>query len=103
MGKLRWTAWMGIAGAGMLVGLLLPFALQVLGVFLVVDDTLQPADAVVVLSGDTNRKRLDTALAILRAGMAKWVVVLTAPVGIDDEASAVRKHTESLGVEAGAA
>jgi uncharacterized SAM-binding protein YcdF (DUF218 family) len=75
-------------------------ALQGMGTFLVVDDGLRPVDAVVVLSGDASRERLDEAIGIVRRGLAGWIVVLTGtPPDFYDEAAAIRQYVKRRGVD----
>ena len=73
-------------------------ALRGVGTFLVVDDGLRPVDAVVVLSGDTSRERLDEAIRIVRRGLAGWIIVLTGtPPDFYDEAAAIRQYVKRRG------
>jgi uncharacterized SAM-binding protein YcdF (DUF218 family) len=74
-------------------------ALASVGAFLVVDDGLERTDAIVVLSGDGTRRRLDTALALVQRGLADRVIVLTGtPPDFFDEAPAVRRYALHRGV-----
>jgi uncharacterized SAM-binding protein YcdF (DUF218 family) len=76
-------------------------ALQRAGAFLVVDDALRPADAVVVLSGDASRSRLDEAIRVVRLGAADRVIALTATPPDFYEATAIRRYVERRGVDPG--
>ncbi len=93
--------WIGIALTTVLVGVFAWHpAMRGLGTYLVVDDPLRQADAVVVLSGDANRTRLDAAAAVARRGVAKWVIVLTeAPRNSLYDTSAVRQDAGLRGVD----
>ena len=100
----RCTTWKALAFAGIV---LLGFAawrpiLRALGVFLVVDDGLRRSDAVVVLSGDSNRERLDTAIAIRRRGLAERIIALTGTSSdLDDEEPGIRRDAERGGLDGG--
>jgi uncharacterized SAM-binding protein YcdF (DUF218 family) len=76
--------------------------LRAAGAFLVVDEGLEPADAVVVLSGDGGRERLDTAIALVRQGLVEWIIVLTVtPPAFYDEATALRRYARRFGIDPG--
>lgn len=67
-----------------------------------VDDRLEPADAILVLSGDAERERLDTALALARRGLAERIVVLTGtPPSFYDESSVIRAYAGRTGIAPG--
>jgi uncharacterized SAM-binding protein YcdF (DUF218 family) len=69
-----------MVGLGLALGLVAwalstPFGLQAAGDFLVIRDPLRPADVVIAISGDGTGERARTAAALLRRGMARWMVV----------------------------
>lgn len=76
-------------------------ALGALARYLVVDQNLDTADVVVILSGDVDRSRLAAGLALVTEGRARWVVVLTGPPQTSyDDLATLRSHAESRGVDA---
>ncbi len=94
--------WIGVALATALLGALTwrP-ALRGLGTYLVVDDPLRQVDAVVVLSGDVDRKRLDTAVAIVQRRVSRSLLIVTdSDRNSDQEAQLVRLHAERRGTDA---
>src|SRR5215469_6763321 len=56
-----------LAGALLLIGILLVYCFIHLGSFLVIENP-QPSDAIVVLAGDVNDKRYDRGIELLRRG-----------------------------------
>ncbi len=87
----RRTASLAVAGVALLGLVVWRPALRALGGFLIVNDGLRHADAVVVLSGDSNHERLVTAISIVRNGLAGRIIVLTdTRADLDDEEPAIR-------------
>ncbi len=86
----------------LVAAVLLPFLLVLgygmlrwLGAFLIVADPLQPSDAVVVLSGGA-LDRLDTAVAVIADGNARYLIL----TNTDERADNGRKTTDYLFSEA---
>jgi uncharacterized SAM-binding protein YcdF (DUF218 family) len=74
----RWRlVWVGLGAAGSAAAawLTTPAGLQALGDFLVVRDAVQPADVVIVVSGDGTGERARTAARLVRQGLAPWLLV----------------------------
>lgn len=84
----------GLAGAG------LPPALNALGAALIVDEPLRPADAILVLAGDTRQgDRVRHAAALFQRGLAPLLVLSGVPVGFrTHEAEIMQRFAEHLGV-----
>ncbi len=55
--------------------LLSPPGLQAIGDFLVVEDALVPADAVIAISGDGTGERVATAVDLVRRGYGRWLIL----------------------------
>ncbi|MBE0467880.1 MAG: YdcF family protein [Candidatus Desulforudis sp.] len=73
-------------------------ALPHIGRFLVVNDELEPADALVVLSGDRG-ERLEYAFGLYDAGLADLFILTGGPLYADlSEADLLRRHAVMLGV-----
>jgi len=92
------SALLVVAAAGLLArGLWLP----TVGSFLVVADPLQPADAVVALSGG-DRGRVDEAARVVLAGYGTWLVGTNYPLNLpgirDDYDALVRQEAVWQGV-----
>lgn len=49
--------------------------LQAVGDFLVIQDRLSPADAVIAISGDGTNERVTVAASVVQAGYAPWLVL----------------------------
>jgi uncharacterized SAM-binding protein YcdF (DUF218 family) len=69
-----------VVGLGLVLGLAawppgVPLGLQAAGDFLVIRDPLRPADVVIAISGDGTGERARTAAALLRRGLAPWMIV----------------------------
>jgi len=58
-----------------------PVLLQGLGDFLVIRDPLEPADAVIAVSGDGTGERARAAAALIRAGYAPWLILSGSTAG----------------------
>jgi uncharacterized SAM-binding protein YcdF (DUF218 family) len=56
-----------------------PFILWQAGRFLVVNDDLQAADAVIALGGDTDFDRLDRAVEVYKQGLARVLIIPDTP------------------------
>jgi uncharacterized SAM-binding protein YcdF (DUF218 family) len=52
-----------------------PALLQAAGDFLVIRDSLEPADAVIAISGDGTGERAAAAAALVLAGYGRWLIV----------------------------
>ena len=76
--------------------------LDAVGRALIVEDPLRPADAILVLGGETRQgDRVAHAVKLYRQGLAPLLVVSGTPVGFRaHEAEIMRRHAEFLGVPA---
>ena len=72
------------------------------GRFLVRDDPLAASDAVVVLAGDPDYERTATAVALLRAHLAKRLFLTGGEPGPGDSATSLRDQAIEAGVAADA-
>ncbi len=102
-GGIRVSARIGIILAVALLGSLAwrP-TLRALGTFLVVDDALGQAEAVVVLSGDVDGKRLDSAITLVQRGITGWIIVLMDTAqDAPDPAPTIRQYAALRGVDVG--
>jgi uncharacterized SAM-binding protein YcdF (DUF218 family) len=97
----RWAK--RLLGVVVLVGLAvagLPPALDAVGRALIADDPLHPADAILVLSGESREgDRVQRAVALYKQGLAPLLVLSGAPAGFrTHEAEIMQRHAEYLGV-----
>jgi len=78
------------------------FGLDAAGRALIVEDPLHPADAILVLAGDTREgDRVRHAASLYKRGLAPLLVLSGTPVGFrTHEADIMQRHTEFLGVPA---
>ena len=82
----------------------LPFAvsmgLNALGVALITDDPLHPADAILVLGGESrDGDRVQHAVKLFKRGLAPLLVLSGTPMGFrTHEVDIMRRHAEFLGV-----
>ena len=97
----RWAKWL----LGTVLSLVvLPFAvsmgLNALGAALITDDPLHPADAILVLGGESrDGDRVQHAVKLFKRGLAPLLVLSGTPVGFrTHEADIMRRHAEFLGV-----
>lgn len=67
---------------------------------LVVADPVAPADAIVVMAGDPGYERTTTAAALMRAGLARTLILTGGEPGPGDSAESLRAHALALGVPA---
>jgi len=99
----RWRVWVFLlvvlAGAAWGV----PWALGAIGQRLITEDPLHPADAILVLAGDTREgDRVRHAVDLYRRGLAPVLVLSGTPVGFrTHEADIMRGFAEYLGVPPG--
>jgi len=62
-------------GAALAATVFAPALLQAAGDFLVIRDLLEPADAVIAISGDGTGERAVAAAALVLAGYGRWLIV----------------------------
>lgn len=62
-------------GAALAATVFAPALLQAAGDFLVIRDPLEPADAVIAISGDGTGERAGAAAALVLAGYGRWLIV----------------------------
>ena len=97
----RWV-WRLLAAVLVLVALAyaVPMGLNALGVALITDDPLHPADAILVLAGDSREgDRVQHAVGLFKRGLAPLLVLSGTPMGFrTHEADVMRRHAEFLGV-----
>ena len=97
----RWAKWLLGAVLSLVV---LPFAvsmgLNALGVALITDDPLHPADAILVLGGESrDGDRVQHAVKLFKRGLAPLLVLSGTPMGFrTHEVDIMRRHAEFLGV-----
>jgi len=65
---------------------------------LVVADPLAPSDAIVVMAGDPGYERTAAAAALMRAGLARTLILTGGEPGPGDSAESLRAHALQLGV-----
>lgn len=65
---------------------------------LVVADPLVPSDAIVVMAGDPGYERTAAAAALMRAGLARTLILTGGEPGPGDSAESLRAHALRLGV-----
>src|SRR5207245_480671 len=77
-----------------------PMGLNALGEALITDDPLHPADAILVLGGESREgDRVRHAVKLLKRGLAPLLVLSGTPLGFrTHEADVMRRHAEFLGV-----
>lgn len=88
---------------GVLIGVLGvagPVGLEAAGRALIADDPLHPADAILVLAGETREgDRVMHAVSLYKRGLAPVLVLSGTPMGFrTHEANVMRRHAEHLGV-----
>ena len=97
----RW-GWRLLAAVLILVALAyaVPMGLKALGAALITDDPLHPADAILVLAGDSREgDRVRHAVELFKRGLAPLLVLSGTPMGFrTHEADVMRRHAEFLGV-----
>src|SRR3989442_2953230 len=97
----RW-GWRLLAAVLILVALAfaVPMGLNALGAALITDDPLQPADAILVLGGESREgDRVRHAVKLFNRGLAPLLVLSGTPMGFrTHEADVMRRHAEFLGV-----
>jgi uncharacterized SAM-binding protein YcdF (DUF218 family) len=96
----RWRVWVFllVVLAGATWGV--PWALEAIGQCLLTEDPLHPADAILVLAGDTRKgDRVRHAVNLYKHGLAPLLVLSGTPVGFrTHEADIMRELAEYLGV-----
>lgn len=95
----RWR----LLGAGLILVALafaVPMGLKALGAVLITDDSLHPADAILVLAGESREgDRVRHAVRLFKRGLAPLLVLSGTPMGFrTHEADVMRRHAEFLGV-----
>jgi uncharacterized SAM-binding protein YcdF (DUF218 family) len=77
-----------------------PMGLKALGAALITDDPLHPADAILVLAGESREgDRVRHAVRLFKRGLAPLLVLSGTPMGFrTHEADVMRRHAEFLGV-----
>jgi len=77
-----------------------PMGLNALGAALIENDPLHPADAILVLAGDSREgDRVRHAVGLFKRGLAPLLVLSGTPMGFrTHEADVMRRHAEFLGV-----
>ena len=97
----RW-GWRLLGAVLILVALAfaVPMGLNALGAALITDDPLHPADAILVLAGDSREgDRVLHAVDLYKRGLAPLLVLSGTPMGFrTHEADVMRRHAEFLGV-----
>jgi len=97
----RW-GWRLLVAALILVALAFagPMGLKALGAALITDDPLHPADAILVLAGDSRGgDRVQHAVGLFKRGLAPLLVLSGNPIGFrTHEADVMRRYAEFLGV-----
>jgi len=92
-------------GALILLAMVLaaPVGLEALGRALIADDPLRPADAILVLSGESRKgDRVQHAVALYKQGLAPLLVLSGTPAGFrTHETEIMQRHAEYLGVPPG--
>jgi uncharacterized SAM-binding protein YcdF (DUF218 family) len=98
--KARWKVWVFllVVLAGATWGV--PWVLEAIGQRLITEDPLHPADAILVLAGDTRGgDRVRHAVNLYKRGLAPLLVLSGTPVGFrTHEADIMRGFAEYLGV-----
>ena len=97
----RWLVTAVLMAGLLAVGYLThPLYLTALGRTLIVEDSLQKADAILVLAGDTRTgDRVIHAVGLYKRGLAPLLVLSGTPMGFrTDEAEVMQRHAEFLGV-----
>lgn len=94
----RRLLWVGLILAAL--ALSVPMGLNALGAALIADDPLHPADAILVLAGETRQgDRVRHAVGLYRHGLAPLLVLSGTPWGFrTHEAEVMTRHAEFLGV-----
>jgi len=92
-----------LLGAGLILVALafaVPTGLNALGAALIADDRLHPADAILVLGGESREgDRVRHAADLFKRGLAPLLVLSGTPLGFrTHEADVMRRHAEFLGV-----
>ena len=94
-----------IWGALILLAMVLaaPVGLEALGRALIADDPLHPADAILVLSGESREgDRVQHAVDLYKQGLAPLLVLSGTPAGFrTHETEIMQRHAEYLGVPPG--
>lgn len=95
--RLLW--WGGIL---VLAVLTVSLGLEAAGRALITEDPLRPADAILVLGGETRKgDRVMHAAGLYQGGLAPLLVLSGTPIGFrTHEAEVMQRHAESLGVPA---
>ena len=97
----RWTKRLLVAVLILIVlAFAVPMGLNALGAALITDDPLHPADAILVLGGESREgDRVRHAVKLLKRGLAPLLVLSGTPLGFrTHEADVMRRHAEFLGV-----
>jgi len=96
----RWTKRLGVVLILVALAFAVPMGLNALGAALIENDPLHPADAILVLAGDSREgDRVRHAVGLFKRGLAPLLVLSGTPMGVrTHEADVMRRHAEFLGV-----
>jgi len=96
----RWTKRLGVVLILVALAFAVPMGLNALGAALIENDPLHPADAILVLAGDSREgDRVRHAVGLFKRGLAPLLVLSGTPMGFrTHEADVMRRHAEFLGV-----
>jgi uncharacterized SAM-binding protein YcdF (DUF218 family) len=97
----RWAKWLlGAVLSLVVLPFAVPMGLNALGAALITDDPLHPADAILVLAGESRGgDRVQHATKLFKRGLAPLLVLSGTPMGFrTQEADVMQRHAEFLGV-----
>ena len=97
----RWQRWLlGAVLSLVVLPFAVPLGLNALGAALITDDPLHPADAILILGGESrDGDRVQHAVKLFKRGLAPLLVLSGTPMGFrTHEVDIMRRHAEFLGV-----
>jgi len=96
----RWTKRLGVVLILVALAFAVPMGLNALGAALIENDPLHPADAILVLAGDSREgDRVQHAVGLFKRGLAPLLVLSGNPIGFRTHEAEIRqRHAEFLGV-----